>query len=77
MFQLNFCAGWGVFPASQLFPKLACFSMASGWGISPVFQLLPQLACFPDKKKTRQLMPTRFAGEKNWFMKPMYIIQQI
>ena len=28
-------------------------------------------------KKTRRLVPTRFAGEKNWLMKPMYITQQL
>ncbi len=164
MFQLNFCAGWGIFPVFQLFaptrllpitfrlgdfpdfpaflpnqacfsmasgwgifpvfpaflpkqlaslrlpvggfprfpsfsPQTACFSMASGWGIFPVFQLFPQTslllygfrlgdfpsfptfpqpACFPGKKqkKTRRHKPTRFAGEKNWFINQSILISR-
>ena len=35
---------WLVF---QLFPKLACFPIASGWGSFLISQIFPQPACFP------------------------------
>jgi len=71
---------WSILPVFRHFAPTSllplCFLLEQSSGFLPLCSY--SLASQTKKhKKTRRHKPTRFAGEKNWLMKPMYITQQI
>ena len=71
-------SGWGISPISQLFSPNSLLLYGFRLGNFPGFPTFPQPACFPSKKqkKTRRHKPTRFAGEKNWFINQSILISR-
>ena len=80
MFQLNFCAGWGIFPVFATLLLPACFLFVSTWSDLPVFltlcsyplvsSLFPLGAFF--RFFVTLLLPACFLSLSTWSNRPVF-----